>query len=108
MGSTKMVQYLLYCIFSVLCLYFGAYSQTIIKDGSFSALFSLFMVIYVECCIPTSGKSGQSLRQQLTVLFLVGFGMCITRNNGLYMVLPAFILLFFFLGKNADCMQLEW
>ena len=80
---------------------FGAYSQTIIKDGSFSALFSLFMVIYVECCIPTlREKSGQSLRQQLTVLFLVGFGMCITRNNGLYMVLPAFILLFFFLGKK--------
>ena len=43
---------------------FGAYSQTIIKDGSFSALFSLFMVIYVECCIPTlREKSGQSLRK---------------------------------------------
>ena len=80
---------------------FGAYSQTIIKDGIFSALFSLFMAIYVECCIPTlREKSGQSLRQQLTVLFLTGFGMCITRNNGLYMVLPAFILLFFFLGKK--------
>ena len=80
---------------------FGAYSQTIIKDGSFSALVFPFMVIYVECCIPTlREKSGQSLRQQLTVLFLVGFGMCITRNNGLYMVLPAFILLFFFLGKT--------
>lgn len=60
---------------------FGAYSQTIIKDGSFSALFSLFMVIYVECCIPTlREKSGQSLRQQLTVLFLVGFGMCIDQK----------------------------
>ena len=41
---------------------FGAYSQTIIKDGSFSALFSLFMVIYVECCIPTSGKKWSVLK----------------------------------------------
>lgn len=40
---------------------FGAYSQTIIKDGSFSALFSLFMVIYVECCIPTLREKSRSV-----------------------------------------------
>ena len=100
MGSTRWFNICCIAFFSLVPV-FGAYSQTIIKDGSFSALFSLFMVIYVECCIPTlREKSGQSLRQQLTVLFLVGFGMCITRNNGLYMVLPAFILLFFSLEKR--------
>ena len=82
---------------------FGAYAQTIIKDGIFSALFALFMVLYVECCIPAlRQKTGQSLRQLLTVLLLVGFGMCITRNNGIYLVLPAFILLFFFFGKRQQ------
>lgn len=60
MGSTKMVQYLLHCIFSLVPV-FGAYSQTIIKDGIFSALFSLFMAIYVECCIPTLREKVVSL-----------------------------------------------
>lgn len=90
------------CIaFFALVPVFGAYAQTIIKDGIFSALFALFMVLYVECCIPAlRQKTGQSMRQLLTVLLLVGFGMCITRNNGIYLVLPAFILLLFFLGKK--------
>ena len=80
---------------------FGAYAQTIIKDGIFSALFALFMVLYVECCVPSlREKCGKSLKMEIIQLFLTGMGMCITRNNGIYMVLPAFILLFFFLGKK--------
>ena len=82
---------------------FGAYSQTIIKGWKFQrSVFPFHGNLCGMLHSHPSGKVGQSLRQQLTVLFLVGFGMCITRNNGLYMVLPAFILLFFFLWKKRQ------
>lgn len=86
--------------FSILPV-FGAYSQVVMKDGIFSALFALFFVLYVDIsrtCV--LGKKMDNPVKMFIALFVVELLVCLTRNNGLYMILPADILLFFFVTKG--------
>lgn len=80
---------------------FGVYAQAVLKDGIFTAFVLLFMTLYADCClsclniIPETNK-----KRQMLLLFVTGFMVCLTRTNGIYIVLPASILLFFFLDKG--------
>lgn len=80
---------------------FGAYAQVVMKDGIFSALFALFMVLYADCCISfLRGTTNKKIYVHIIKLFVVGLIVCLARNNGIYMVLPADILLLVFLCKG--------
>ena len=89
-----------FCIGSVLFFglmpMFGAYAQTVIKDSVFTAFFALFMALYLECAIPALQKcSGHGRGRQMAALTFVGLLTCFTRNNGIYMVFAAMLLLAF-------------
>lgn len=78
---------------------FGAYAQVVMKDGIFSALFALFFVYYVDLCreyIQHAESSEKDIIKKYCLLFLIELLVCLTRNNGIHMVLPANLLLFFF------------
>lgn len=80
---------------------FGSYSQALMKDGLFSALFTLFFALYIDLCISYIRKKDMGdIRKKLIILFVVEVLVCLTRNNGIYMVIPADILLLFFTAKN--------
>lgn len=80
---------------------FGAYAQAVVKDGIFTAFVALFMTLYADCCLSCLNIMPESnMKKRMLVLFVVGFLVCITRTNGVYIVLPANVLLFFFLGKG--------
>lgn len=93
------------CISSIACFAilppFGAYAQAILKDGIFTALFALFFVLYADICIAYVRKvPSQSLRKALVTLFFVEMAVCLTRNNGIYMVLPTDVLLLPFVVRG--------
>ena len=80
---------------------FGAYAQAVIKDGIFTALFALFMAHYIDLCIHYIRKKKiDGYYKKIIALFVVGLLVCLTRNNGVYMVVPACILLLFFSEKK--------
>ena len=82
---------------------FGAYAQVVMKDGIFSALFALFFAYYIDLClsyIRRSDKRERNVVKEYIILFVIEFLVCLTRNNGIYMVLPANMLLLFFVVKN--------
>lgn len=80
---------------------FGAYAQVVMKDGIFSALFALFMVLYADCCIASlRGEDNRKIYLHIIKLFIVGLIVCLARNNGVYMVLPADLLLLVFLCRG--------
>lgn len=94
-----------FCIGSILFFgilpVFGAYSQTVIKDSIFSGFLALFMVLYIECAIPALQKrSDIQLKKQFIILTIAGILVCFTRNNGIYMVVPAMLLLVFLMSKK--------
>ena len=71
---------------------FGAYAQVIMKDGLYSALFALWFSKYVMLCISLNRGNGASPRNIL-FLTLLGLLVSLCRNNGLYIIVPAHILL---------------
>ena len=86
--------------FSVLPV-FGAYSQVVMKDGLFSALFALFIVLYIELCsFPLQDETTKIPWKKLVILLFVELAVCLTRNNGIYMVLAADLLLLFLIQKG--------
>lgn len=88
-------------IFFAVVPVFGAYAQTVIKDGIFTAFVALFMALYADFCLSCLNITPQGdMKRRMLVLLAVGFLVCITRTNGVYIVLPADLLLFFFLGKG--------
>ena len=80
---------------------FGAYAQAVIKDSLFCGLFALFFVLYVDICISAirREKTAKPFRTYI-LLFIVEILVCLTRNNGVYMILPADIILLFFVLKG--------
>ena len=92
---------LLTLLFFAILPVFGAYSQIVMKDGIFSALFALFFVLYVDLCISYVKKDViEHPVQKFAVLLIIELLVCITRNNGIYMIIPANILLLFFTIKG--------
>lgn len=67
---------------------FGAYAQAVIKDNLFGAEAALFVTLYVDSLIHAM-TCGRYDRRRLTALMLTGLSLCMTRNNGIYLVVPA-------------------
>lgn len=100
-GSPYWVNFGTVLFFSILPV-FGAYAQVVMKDGIFSALFALFFACYIELCLLHTRhivKKGSYLKEY-TILFIIEVLVCLTRNNGIYMVLPANLLLIFFVKRK--------
>ena len=53
-----------------------------------------YFAVYIDICHSFS-------KRKAVYLFLLGISVCLTRNNGIHLVLPSLILLFFFLVKGA-------
>lgn len=85
---------------------FGAYAQTVIKDSVFTAFFALFMALYVDYILQARGDGVSHPVLQLLLLSWVGFLVCITRNNGIYMVFAAMVLLFFLVAGKKKLLAL--
>lgn len=80
---------------------FGAYAQVLAKDSIYTALFALFFVLYADICLAyLRGKPLKYPKKAFAVLFFVELAVCLTRNNGIHIVLPADILLFAFMIKG--------
>lgn len=66
---------------------FPAFSNVIIKDGINAAFVAFYIAVYIDCCIKASRK--QPLRiKDFMILVLSSLLVCITRKNGIYLVLP--------------------
>ena len=88
-------------IFFALLPVFGAYAQAIIKDGIFTAVFSLFFVYYIDLCLAYIRKKEiNDFYKKLIILFFIEMCVCLTRNNGFHMIIPADLLLLFFTVKK--------
>lgn len=88
-------------IFFAVLPVFGAYAQAIIKDGIFTAVFSLFFVYYIDLCLAYIRKKEISdFSKKLIILFFIELCVCLTRNNGFHMILPADLFLLFFTIKK--------
>ena len=82
---------------------FGSYAQAVMKDGLFSAFFSLFFACYIDICVANfKGRELRGLGKSFSVLFIIELLVSLTRNNGSYMVIPADIFLLFFVVKNKE------
>ncbi|MCD7802160.1 MAG: DUF6020 family protein [Clostridiales bacterium] len=85
--------------------YFGTYAQAIIKDSPFMAAFVLYMALYLDVCLLCRGKVAvrdpkKSIWLDFGLLLLVGYLVCILRNNGPYLVVPASLLLILVVNKG--------
>lgn len=82
---------------------FGSYAQAVMKDGLFSSFFALFFAYYIDICVSYLKKQElKCLGKTFGILFAIELLVCLTRNNGSYMVVPADILLLFFTVKKKD------
>lgn len=88
-------------LFFALIPVFGTYAQAVLKDGIFTAFFALFIVLYVECCLSCLNMIPKiNIKKSLCFLFIIGFLVCLTRNNCIYMAILIDILLLFFFDKR--------
>ena len=88
-------------LFFALLPCFGAYAQALDKDGIYTALVVLFFALYVDVCITV--RRTQEIDhpvRRFVALLLLELAVCLTRNNGVYLVVPADVLLLFFLLKS--------
>ncbi len=87
---------LFYCIVPP----FGAYAQAVIKDSLFFALFALYISFYAEICLFKLKLKENVCLKKIIIFTLISILVCLCRNNGFYMVLPANIILVFLLRKK--------
>ena len=78
---------------------FGGYAQAVIKDNIFSALLALFFTIYIDICIQHETAIGI---KKMIALFLVGILVCLSRNNGVYVVIPSMVCLILYMQKEKS------
>lgn len=71
---------------------FSLYGQVIVKDTPYAAIFTLFMVCYMECVFK-SKQGGIVDHKRLFLLAMIGIAVCALRKNGVYAVLPSYICL---------------
>lgn len=65
---------------------FGAFAGVVIKDGLNAAFVAYFMAIFIECCFKTRHDSLSA--KDFVWLGIAAVLVCITRKNGIYLVLP--------------------
>lgn len=68
---------------------FSLYQQAVMKDGLYASLFAWFVLEYVKQFLGDGGKFG------IFRLVISGILVCVMRNNGPYLVLPAMFVLIF-------------
>lgn len=72
-----------------------AYSQALTKDTLFYAFFALYVVLFIEIL-----KNREAVLYRNLIFFtVISLLVCLFRNNGIYMLLPAGILLVFAMKK---------
>lgn len=79
---------------------FPAFACVALKDGLNAALAAWFMALYIDCCIKAD-------KQPLSVIDFAGLGVsallvCITRKNGVYLVLPQCLCLAAWVAKRRQ------
>jgi len=65
---------------------FGAFAGVVIKDGVNAAFVAYFMAVFIECCLKAEQKSLSA--KEFVWLGIGAVLVCITRKNGIYLVLP--------------------
>lgn len=83
---------------------FGAYAQVVMKDGLYSALFALWFINYIKMFV-TIKQHRQIQTSAILATAIVGLLVCLTRNNGIYVIIPAYIVLLFF-SKGSRAINL--
>ena len=97
-GASKKVYIGTLVFFSVVPA-FGGYAQAVIKDNIFTALLALFFIIYIDICI----QHGKNIEiKKMVILFLVGMMVCLSRNNGVYIVIPSMVCLTLYVQKERS------
>lgn len=87
-------------IFYAIVPVFGAYAQTFMKDGIFSALFALYIVWCMGFIIESDEMDTSVAVKKTCRLIVTGILVCLTRNNGLYMVIPMSLMLMLLMQKR--------
>ena len=101
-GTTALFNVFTLAFFSLIPI-FGAYAQAVIKDSLFTAFFALFFVDYIDICVTYfKNLSLHGIRKNFSTLFIIELLVCLTRNNGIYIVILADILLPLFIVKKKD------
>ena len=98
---------LLSLIFYAVVPPFGAYAQAVIKDSLFFAVFALYMAEYIDICISRLKLKKKICIKKIVFFTLISIAVCFCRNNGVYMVLPANILLMFLVAEKRKRYVLE-
>lgn len=100
-GANRTVNILVLAFFAILPC-FGTYAQDVWKDGLFAAFLALFFVLYVDLILDMRrSKKVEHAVHKFVVLFLVEMLVCLTRNNGIYMMVAGDALLLFFLNRDV-------
>lgn len=97
-GASKKVYIGALVFFSIVPV-FGGYAQAVIKDNIFSALLALFFTIYIDICMQHETAIGI---KKMIALFLVGILVCLSRNNGVYVVIPSMVCLILYMQKEKS------
>lgn len=71
---------------------FPIFSYMVIKDGVHAALVVFFMTLYIDCCVKEGQNKSLSLKDYAK-LGISAMLVCVTRKNGVYLVVPQLIFL---------------
>lgn len=71
---------------------FSVFGQLIMKDGLYAAVFTLYMIFYVDCVLESKRKETIS-NKKWCLLALIAIAVCALRKNGVYVVLPSYLCL---------------
>ena len=93
--STKLAFYSV--LFFMFVPIWPSFAQNCLKDGPFSALFSLFFAESIRIFVEAKEKKQIPCFKNALLLFLLGLAACLARRNGIYMCLPQLLVLSFLL-----------
>lgn len=79
---------------------FANYAQAILKDSIFTPMFAWYVAVLLDLCLCGKEKTEKEYRTDMLCLLLSGLLVCMTRRNGMYLVLPSLLLLFAFTEKK--------
>lgn len=89
-GGSKL--YFVSLLFYGLHPVFSMFGQLVMKDGLYAAMFTLFMIKYIDCVMEGRRKVVIS-KPSLVILAVTAILTCVLRKNGIYIVLPAYFCL---------------
>lgn len=80
----------------------ASYATTVVKDALYATLFALYITQMI--LVIYNSKHGLPIKKDLAYLSISAFFMCLTRNNGIYVVAATsfVIILYFLFKKNTE------